>query len=133
MQHLPIHSALLARGAAWHATVPCLETVYTGIGAVFFVKMIIIFFFLHENSRLLKENSARLHKGWTMGMLQLGCVQQILCATIAEDNVKTRVKTDLGGASEPQQSPVHPEIRPSKPSETFTLHFVLPGRAQPLF
>lgn len=47
-QHLPIHSALLAHAATWHAAVPCLETVYTGMGAVFLGKMII--FFLHESS-----------------------------------------------------------------------------------
>lgn len=46
--HLPIHSALLARAATWHAAVPCLETVYTGIGTLFLGKMII--FFLHESS-----------------------------------------------------------------------------------
>jgi len=48
-QHLPIHSALLARAATWHAAVPCLETVYTGTGAVFLGKMMMIF--LQESSQ----------------------------------------------------------------------------------
>lgn len=55
-QHLPIHSALLAHAATWHATVPRLEAVYTGIGAVFLGKMII--FFLRKIPRLFKGNPA---------------------------------------------------------------------------
>lgn len=71
-QHLPIHSALLAHAATWHATVPCLEAVYTGIRALFLGKMII--FFLHRISRLFKGNTAHLKllKHRSMGsMLQL--------------------------------------------------------------
>lgn len=52
-QHLPSHSALLARAAPWHVTVPCLDTVYAGMGAVFLGKITAIF--LHKSSRLLQR------------------------------------------------------------------------------
>lgn len=52
-QHLPIHSALLARAAPWHVTVPCLETVCVGMGAVFLGKITTIF--LRKSSRVLQR------------------------------------------------------------------------------
>lgn len=65
---------------------------------------------------------------------QLGCCSLAVCSRSSVLLLqKITSKQGLKQASEPQQSPVHPEIRPSKPSETFTLYFVLPGRAQPLF
>lgn len=96
-QHLPIHSALLAHAATWHATVPRLEAVYTGIGAVFLVKMII--FFLHKISWLFKGNLAHfkllMHKSMR-SMLQLVWAVEALCDTCAESDLKTRIKAQLG-------------------------------------
>lgn len=60
-------------------------------------KMII--FFLHEISRLFKENSAhfKLLKHKSMGrVLQLVWAVEALCGTCAESDLKTRIKAQLG-------------------------------------